>query len=56
MPRFASPVFVMRLVIFHYQFLSNEASQASDNIEPEPTISQQSQQLVKGKEWMIATG
>ncbi|WP_305843694.1 gamma-glutamyltransferase [Photobacterium leiognathi] len=56
MPRFAPPfALLLSACCFSLPVFANEASQASDNIEPEPTISQQSQQLVKGKEWMIAT-
>ncbi|WP_318470077.1 gamma-glutamyltransferase [Photobacterium leiognathi] len=56
MPRFAPPfALLLSACCFSLPIFANEASQASDNIEPEPTISQQSQQLVKGKEWMIAT-
>ncbi|WP_318467282.1 gamma-glutamyltransferase [Photobacterium leiognathi] len=56
MPRFASPfALLLSACCFSLPVFANEASQASDNIEPEPTISQQSQQLVKGNEWMIAT-
>ncbi|MGD6737648.1 gamma-glutamyltransferase [Photobacterium leiognathi subsp. mandapamensis] len=56
MPRFAPPfALLLSTCCFSLPVFANEASQASDNIEPEPTISQQSQQLVKGKEWMIAT-
>ncbi|WP_318419367.1 gamma-glutamyltransferase [Photobacterium leiognathi] len=56
MPRFAPPfTLLLSACCFSLPVFANEASQASDNIEPEPTISQQSQQLVKGKEWMIAT-
>ncbi|PSW63821.1 gamma-glutamyltransferase [Photobacterium leiognathi subsp. mandapamensis] len=55
MPRFAPPfALLLSACCFSLPVFANEASQASDNIEPEPTISQQSQQLVKGKEWMIA--
>ncbi|PSU99081.1 gamma-glutamyltransferase [Photobacterium leiognathi subsp. mandapamensis] len=55
MPRFAPPfALLLSACCFSLPIFANEASQASDNIEPEPTISQQSQQLVKGKEWMIA--
>ncbi|WP_419238168.1 gamma-glutamyltransferase [Photobacterium leiognathi subsp. mandapamensis] len=56
MPRFAPPfALLLSACCFSLPVFANEASQASDNIEPEPTISQQSQQLVKGNEWMIAT-
>ncbi|WP_318456513.1 gamma-glutamyltransferase [Photobacterium leiognathi] len=56
MPRFAPPfALLLSACCFSLPVFANEASQASDNIEPEPTISQQSQQQVKGKEWMIAT-
>ncbi|WP_318442306.1 gamma-glutamyltransferase [Photobacterium leiognathi] len=56
MPRFAPPfALLLSACCFSLPVFANEASQASDNIEPETTISQQSQQLVKGKEWMIAT-
>ncbi|WP_318504595.1 gamma-glutamyltransferase [Photobacterium leiognathi] len=56
MPRFAPPfALLLSACCFSLPVFANEASQASDNIEPEPTINQQSQQLVKGKEWMIAT-
>ncbi|WP_318451956.1 gamma-glutamyltransferase [Photobacterium leiognathi] len=56
MPRFTPPfALLLSACCFSLPVFANEASQASDNIEPEPTISQQSQQLVKGKEWMIAT-
>ncbi|MCG3883620.1 gamma-glutamyltransferase [Photobacterium leiognathi] len=56
MPRFSPPfALLLSACCFSLPVFANEASQASDNIEPEPTISQQSQQLVKGKEWMIAT-
>ncbi|PSV09494.1 gamma-glutamyltransferase [Photobacterium leiognathi] len=55
MPRFAPPfALLLSACCFSLPVFANEASKASDNIEPEPTISQQSQQLVKGKEWMIA--
>ncbi|WP_318491816.1 gamma-glutamyltransferase [Photobacterium leiognathi] len=56
MPRFAPPfALLLSACCFSLPVFANEAPQASDNIEPEPTISQQSQQLVKGNEWMIAT-
>ncbi|PSV24809.1 MULTISPECIES: gamma-glutamyltransferase [unclassified Photobacterium] len=56
MPRFTSATaFLLSVCCFSFPALANEVQQASDHIEPEPSTNQQSQPLVSGKEWMIAT-